>query len=251
MTKRRTLLISVIMATLLLSSLGAAQDITLTLALREDIPTVQIYEQILADFEKENPGIKVDIYNVSSTVFNENIMVQVAAGIPPDVLYLHYTFFPQLMRQGLLLDLNEFIARDNYSFDDFFPPTVEQLSWKGMTGYAIPRETSSAALFYNLDMFDQAGVPHPFAGWTYDDMVDMGRKLTRDLDGDGVNDQFAIYGLTTWFHRPNVYWSFGAEILNEDGTKFRLHEPEGVAAVQWIADQHNVTGIATSTWADR
>lgn len=252
MSVKRSSLALALAAVLLLGAVVAAQEqITLTLALREDVQTVQVYEEILADFMAANPGIKVDIYNTSSTVFAEQILVQQAAGIPPDVLYIHYTFFPELMRQNLLLDLRPFMERDGYELEDFFPPTLEQFTWKDEFGYAIPRETSSAAIFYNIDMFDQAGVEYPFHGWTYDDLVSMGRKLTRDLDGDGTNDQYAIYGLTTWFHRPNVYWSFGAEILNEDGTKFRLHEPAGVNAVQWIADLINVERIATSNWADR
>ncbi|NLN26799.1 MAG: extracellular solute-binding protein [Firmicutes bacterium] len=252
MSLRRSSLALALAAVLLVCAASAAQDqITLTLALREDIPTVEVYREILDDFEAAYPNIKVEIYNTSSTVFAEQILVQQAAGIPPDVLYIHYTFFPELMRQNLLLDLRPFIEQDGYEFDDFFPPTIEQFTWKGEFGYAIPRETSSAAIFYNIDMFDRAGVEYPFHGWTYDDLVAMGRKLARDLDGDGNNDEFAIYGITTWFHRPNIYWSFGAEILNEDGTKFRLHEPEGVQAVQWIADLINVERIATTNWADR
>lgn len=242
---------AVIAAVLLMACAAAAQEVTLTLALREDVPTVEVYRQLLDQFEAENPGIKVEIYNVSSTVFAENVLVQAAAGIPPDVLYIHYTFFPDLMRQGLLLDLKPYMEAEGYTLDDFFPPAVDQFTWKGETGYAIPRETSSAALFYNLDMFDKAGVQHPFPDWTWDDLVEMGKKLTQDIDGDGTKDQYAIYGLTSWFHRPNIYWSFGAEILNEDGTKFRLHEPAGVEAVQWLADLHIVEGIATSNWADR
>lgn len=238
-------------AALLLACGVAAQEVTLVLALREGVDTVNIYRQLLDKFEAENPGIKVEIFNTSSDVFAENVLVQAAAGVPPDVVYIHYTFFPDLMRQGLLLDLKPFIERDGYSFDDFFPPALEQFVWNGEDGWAIPRETSSAALFYNIDIFNKSGVPHPSPDWTWDDVVALGRRLTQDVDGDGTIDQWALRGLTAWFHLRNIIWSWGAEILSADSTKFRLHEPAGVEAIQWVADLGLVERIHTTAWADR
>lgn len=106
-------------------------------------------------------------------------------------------------------------------------------------------------MFYNLDMFDNAGVAYPAPGWTYDDMVEKARRLTIDRDGDGVTDQYGIYGLTAWFLRPNIVWSHGGEILNADGTQFALHEPAGANAMQWVADLINERGVVTTNWANR
>ncbi len=44
--------------------------------------------------------------------------------------------------------------------------------------YGLPYRTSSSIMYYNKTMFDAAGVPYPQEGWTYDDMLEIAKKLT-------------------------------------------------------------------------
>lgn len=223
----------------------SAEEVTLTIALRSGASTVAVYREILDEFEALNPGIKIAIENMSSTVFNERILLQIAGGIPPDLLYIHYTFFPELASQGFLLPLDDRIGTEGYGIDDFFPPTLEQLTWDGQLS-ALPRETSSAAIFYNQDMFDRSGVAYPGDHWTYDDMLTIARRLTRDTAGTGAIDQWGLHAPIAWYLRANIISAFGGRVLTPEANTFALHEPAGATAVQWIADLIHTHGVATT-----
>jgi multiple sugar transport system substrate-binding protein len=86
-------------------------------------------------------------------------------------------------------------------------------------------------LFYNQDMFDQAGVPYPQPGWTWDDVIQYGLKLTRDVDGDGNVDQYAI-GNVPW---EIFVWGYGGETYDEQG-RCMLDTPEAIAGLTLYRD---------------
>lgn len=60
--------------------------------------------------------------------------------------------------------------------------------------YGMPLENMPKALFYNIDLFDQFGVPYPENGMDWPEIIDLARKLT--LERDGVNYK----GLSMGFH---------------------------------------------------
>lgn len=237
MMARRGLVIWVCCMLLLVGNqLAMAKDVTLRLALRmESQVTVDIYNSLVQEFEKANPGIKVEVENYL-TGFDEKMMVQMAAGAAPDVFYVHYSFFPQYAKQNSLLRLKPYLTRDNYDLKAFFPATIEQVSWNGQSDYAIPRETSSSALFFNTDMFDQAGLAYPTESTTYDNLARMAKPLTRDLNGDGVPDQYGLQAPTLWNLRINVVWAYGGDLLSPDYNEFVMNSPQAVQGLQWIAD---------------
>lgn len=92
-------------------------------------------------------------------------------------------------------------------------------------------------------MFDEAGVRYPDGEWTWKDFVEIARKLTQDLNGDGRIDRFGFcmdywYGpLFTWV------WSNGGTLISPDGKRVVLDVP-AVEALQFVADLSNRYGVS-------
>jgi multiple sugar transport system substrate-binding protein len=88
-------------------------------------------------------------------------------------------------------------------------------------------------MYYNRDLFQQAGVPEPTADWTWDDAAAAAQRIT-----SGSADS-KVWGMLyeTWFApvHDQVY-SFGGEVFTEDGTQCQLDESAGVEALQSIVD---------------
>lgn len=215
---------------------SAADKITLTYAGRMGPTELATYQKLLEQYKADHPNVEIRIENYDASVYDDKILVEMAAGNPPDVMYIHYSRFPQYAKSGALYDLTDFIKRDKFDLDIFFPVTRRQMTYKGKEGLAIPRETSSIVMFYNAELFDTYGLAYPSLQWTYDTVLDVAKKLTKDTNNDGTPDTWGIIAPWQWFQRVNVVWAFGGSILNSDYTAFTMHQEPAVRAIQWIAD---------------
>jgi multiple sugar transport system substrate-binding protein len=254
---------SLVAATLLASlfSLGAAQpEITLTWWINPwriappDFPegetlTGEEFPRYISErFMQLHPNVTVNFEVVPNAGFAEKINTSLFAGNPPDVTK-DLDFNPEWARQGLLEPIDEFLTEED--MNDFIDYTLEE----GKIGdhyYIWPWNNSNngmgSTLLLNPELFEQAGVELP-AGpnreWTIDEFLDAAKRLTRDVDGDGETDVYAItlaaqdeINVLGWLHR------FGARLLNEDNTAFALNSPEGVRALQFMVDMIHEHGIA-------
>lgn len=242
----------VILACLVVVSGATAKPVTLRIALRaEDQKTIDQYKELAAQFMSANPEITVQVENYALNEFNDKMQVQMASGAAPDLFYIHYSMFPYYASQNAFLRLGKYFERDHFDMKSFFPSTVQQVTWKGGSDYAVPRETSSQAFFYNTDMFDLAGLVYPNEKTTYNDVNAMGKALTKDTNGDGTPEQWGIYAPTAWNLRNNIMWCFGGDQLSPDYSEFTMNKPQAVAGLQWIADSINVHRFATTAWGSR
>jgi multiple sugar transport system substrate-binding protein len=100
-------------------------------------------------------------------------------------------------------------------------------------------------------MFEDAGVDWQKIidkGWTVDEFVDIGKKISQDTDGDGQNDVF----LTGFQAKSHIHtdWpiihNFGGRLLNKDETAITLNSEEAIAGFQFIVDaiyKHKIAPI--------
>jgi multiple sugar transport system substrate-binding protein len=104
--------------------------------------------------------------------------------------------------------------------------------------FGLPRDFQTIALFYNKDMFDAAGVAYPTPDWTYDDLRNAAKQLTKDTNNDGKIDQFGFYS-DLWDMEliwSEGIWAYGGDILNGDHTKTLIGDPKARQAWQLFHD---------------
>ena len=129
---------------------------------------IDILRPILADFEKENPDIKVDFMHIPQNYF-QKIHLLFASNTAPDVIFINNQYLPIYANAGLLEELSQ--------SDEFYPKTLKALSWKGKL-YAIPRDVSNLVVFYNKNIFDEKHVAYPKNNWTLNEYLETAKKLT-------------------------------------------------------------------------
>jgi ABC-type glycerol-3-phosphate transport system substrate-binding protein len=101
--------------------------------------------------------------------------------------------------------------------------------------WGLPVEAGTYVIFYNRAMFEQAGVPLPQAGWTWNDLLDRAKRLTRDVAGTPV----VGYGQGLNFDRTEPWIvENGARLLDKVAfpTKQQFDAPDVVAAVLFVHD---------------
>jgi len=191
---------------------------------------------LLDDFEKMNPGIKVEMWITPHARMFDKLMISTAGGRPPDVSRVSSLWFHACAAKGLFEPLDSYVKRDNFDIDDFYPQCIE--GWGKYRGvlYSIPTDCDVYAVYYNKDMFDKYKLPYPDWDWDWQKYLRVARALTRDLNGDGKLDQWGTS--TDQFWSSYVYQN-GGTILSPDLRTCTLDRPEAYGGIQWISDLIN------------
>lgn len=192
-------------------------------------------DEVARAFEARHPGVKVDIQHVDWAVHNAKFAAALAGGKPYDMaLPIGLRGFHEFSLDNVWMPIDELLQRDKVDLSEYSQDLINLTKWQGKS-YGIPFDYYTDALFYNVDLFDQAGLAPPPSRWdtpewTWQALLEKARKLTRDIDGDGRIDQ---WGLETVGNMEAFEMSFGARQLSPDNRKVLLTTPEMLAAYRF------------------
>ncbi|WP_280455936.1 extracellular solute-binding protein [Nocardia brasiliensis] len=192
--------------------------------------TKALWDGIIADFQKQNPDIKVNLQMESWNSINDVVRTKLQSeSTTPDILNIDaYSSFAS---DGMLYPASEIVSPQVLS--DIQPGFAKNASLNG-TQYALPLFASTRTLFYNTDLFTKAGIATPPKTWA--ELADAAKKI--QALGDGVSG----YGLPLGSEEAQgetSIWTFGAGGTWSDGDKVTVDPPAnlaGVRAMREIAD---------------
>lgn len=247
------MLVGVVMG---LAFVGAAQQETITLRIWHRLTfTEEVVQMFNQKMEAEGKNIRAVFEQIPYAEQVTKFMSALAAGNAPDVYVLDLIQYPYFISIGAFYDITEKAKTLPY-FNDF-PERILRLGMKDERIYALPAVFDLSALLWNKDLFEAAGLDPDKPPATWDELIKYGQKLTKDLDGDGVIDQwgFAVAGgsggaYMFWF-MPFV-WANGGDILSEDGTTVLFDSPETVEAVKlWVDAIHRykIAPLSSVHWS--
>jgi len=192
-----------------------------------------IRKETIALFESKNSGIHV-INDPDAGA--QRLLTQVAGGVSPDVMALYSTESVRMFaRNDILLDLKPYIKKYNIPFDELYPQLSPYMYYKDKI-VGVTENCSTISVYYNKKMFDKAGLPYPKPGWTWDDCVELGKKLTLYKT---IGDRKVVVqkGLcVTDLMSPCFTWMYGGRMFSPDGKKCVLDSPEAKKGWRFWAD---------------
>lgn len=222
---RKSLLFAVVLLLVLALSPAAAQDTTtiryFTFSAAPD--HLEDLDTIVQAFQAENPGIEVVVETAPFADYFTLLQAGIASGDAPDVFELNYENFVTYAANGALLDLSSMMSDDA----PFYPRALEAFSYDGVQ-YALPATFSDVLLFYNADLFDQAGIEYPTAEWTWDDA-----KTASAAIGELGDDTWGLFS-------PVQFWEFykkaaqngECQFFNDDMTESTINSPACVETLE-------------------
>ena len=141
------------------------------------------------------------------------------------------------MSNDMLLDLTDKIADSDLIDPANYPEDIWGLYTYDEKYYAVPKDVDTIALWYNKAMFDEAGLAYPTADWTWDDVTEAAKKLTKE---DGSQYGLAVRNDNNQAGYYNLVYDNGGHIINEDKTKSGWDDPKTIEAMEvlesWIKD---------------
>jgi multiple sugar transport system substrate-binding protein len=187
----------------------------------------EVIDPLLRRFEAENPGVKVQMEQLTWDSGKDKITAAVAAGNPPDLCELGSTYMPRFLESGALADWSAGVAD--------LKPTLR--GWDmcsiGDALYGVPWVLGTRALFYNKQLFARARLDTTRGPETWDELLLASQAVQRlggGVHGYGVSlkDRQKLFKKFMPFA-----WGNGGEILTADLDSSRFDSPENVAALDF------------------
>lgn len=147
-------------------------------------------EKIVEGFKAKHPNVKLDIDEAPWGDFTKKIATQIAGGNAPDVWFQENAAVLGYGKKGAAEDLAPYIAKD-LKKDDYIDSLFATKA--GDKVWGVPHGGNPIALAYNKKLFTDAKVDFPSDKWTYQDMIDAAKKLTKDTNGDGTPDVWGFF----------------------------------------------------------
>ena len=196
---------------------------------------LDMFNEIADDFIADHPTVEEVTFEVLPfDNYIEALTVQLAGGNPPDLGWIFERNAPEFIEAGVLTDLAQTLEEaEDYGYDDLTDAATEL--WREDDGlYAYPFSTSPFSMFYNADMFEEAGLETPTelyeAGeWTWDAVRESGAQVVAEgaaPHGFVVRD----FEFQLWDNLATLWRGFGAEEWSSDGTQCGMAAPEMVEA---------------------
>ena len=164
----------------------AASAVPVRLQIFGDPAEIAAYRELIAAYEQTHAGKKVELIPVGKQSDHmAKLSTAFAAGNPPDLFILNFRRFGQFAGRGALAPLGETMAKEGrFKPEEFYPQPVEAFNFQG-TQYCLPQNVSSLVVYYNRQLFKNAGVAEPKDDWRFADLLAAAQKLRADTDKDG------------------------------------------------------------------
>lgn len=196
---------------------------------------VAAVDQLIAQFEEANPDITVNHVTFPYADYQTRVVAANMAGNGPDVLQMFYGWTDIFVNGGVLQPLPSDIFPAEQIEEDFFP--IVTAMKRGDDYYGLPTAVRSLALFYNKNLFAEAGIESPPK--TLDELVDYASQLaTKDSGGN-----YTTVGLTVEMGGQDHQWwrevlirQFGGAPYSADYSTVTYDSEAGLAATQWYTD---------------
>jgi len=179
------------------------------------------FSQRLADAYNQSHKNKVAL----TIIPNDNYLTKVGAAAGsrslPDILASDVVYTPNYTKQGLFQDITADVKGLPYS-SSIAKSHLDVASYQDKT-YAVPHKLDSSVLFYNKNLFKQAGLDPEKPPKNFDEILDYARKIT--ALGNGITG----WDLAGSCGGCNVYtlfpyaWADGKEVLSADGKKVDIN----------------------------
>ena len=187
---------------------------------------IPLQTQVIEGWEAENPGFNVDVEFVPWGQCQEKSTTLASAGTPPAVAYMGSRTLKQLGQNDLIIPVN--MTEEEKA--TYAPPILGTITANGQQ-WGLPRAFSSKALYWNKDLFKEAGLDPENPPKTWDEMYSAAKAVKDKTKAAGVGLAAADFD-NTMHQFLNYLYSNGGEVINEQG-EITFNSPNTVEAVEF------------------
>ncbi len=193
---------------------GAEADAKVTLRFWAFGREGEVVQELLPEFERQNPGLRVRVQQIPWTAAHEKLITAYVGDATPDLAPIGNTWIPEFAALGALAPLDRRLARSSVVDSADFFTGIWNTNEIGDSVYGVPWYVDTRVIFYRRDILARAGyreMPDTWAGW----LAAM-RAVKREL-GPG---RYAIFLPTDEWAQPYIFGMQAGSPLLRDGGRY-------------------------------
>ena len=238
--------LSVVMSAGMALPAAAETELTMYYPIAVGGALTQVVDSIVADFEAENPDIKVNaVYSGNYDDTRVRALSALNSGDPAQLAVMFSIDAYDLIEQDLILPF-EALTDDTDWLNSFYPALMANGRIEGQT-WGIPFQRSTIVAYYNKEQFAAAGLDPEAPPTTWDEIISMGKALTND-------DTYGLMIPSTGY----PYWMFqalaiqnGKEVMSNDGLTTYFDDETVVETLEFwksLSAEHGIMPTGTVEW---
>ena len=250
---KKALLTSALMCGL--SSSALAVDLEFYFPVAVGGKAADTIQALTDEYVAANSGVNIDAVYAGS--YKDTVTKALTAsrgGKPPQLSVILSGDMFTLIDEGVIMPFDSLIKteEDKAWLGSFYPAFMENSQTGGKT-YGIPFQRSTPVLYWNKEAFAEAGLDPETPPATWQETVDMGKKLVKK-DADGNVSRWGVRIPSSGF----PYWLFqglstqnDVTLANSDGNQTNFDDPKVVEALQYLVDlsqKHEVMAPGIIEW---
>jgi multiple sugar transport system substrate-binding protein len=211
-----------------------------------------VMDPIIARYEAQNPGVKIEYTQKPYTQYEINSFTRLEQGSTvntpaPDILKINNKWLPKY--QGYLTPLPSSVMTIQ-EYDGIFYEFIAN-DFTGNDGqiYAMPQGIDGLAVFYNKTLLQEAGYDEPPKDW--DSFIEASKKLTKKNSTGGITQAGVAIGTSKNIkHSTDIlnlmFLQNGIRVVNNDMTTVDLTTPRTESTLTYYTNFVDVHGVWSS-----
>lgn len=220
-----------------------------------DGPQLPVYQKCAAEFQKQNPDIKVNITQSAWDQYWTSLQTALISGDAPDAFANHLTRLPEFAANEVIQDLKPLIDEARYDTEGYQEGLLDSWTKDGAI-YGLPKDWATVAVAYDTEKLKAAGLtPKDMADLTWNpkdggSFAKVIERLTVDKNGKRGNEagfdannvktfgfvtnNLSAHGETEWSY---LAVSNGWKFIDEPwGTTYHYDDARLVETLNWLRD---------------
>lgn len=209
----------------------------------------EFMDRIIAAYNATGPAKQVHSIMLVWADYYTKFETAIATGNGPDIGVSHASKLTDLVEKNTVIPIDSYLERLGINLSDYFSSnSIDAVTFDGKT-YAIPLDTHSEILYFNLDYIEKAGIVLNEAGQLDINSVDDFMAILNQLK-TVVGDGQSVISLTNNGDDPyRIWWATyfqmgGTPLFNEDATEMTMNKEIAVRAAEFIKSLYDEGYIA-------
>jgi multiple sugar transport system substrate-binding protein len=183
------------------------------------------FHKLVARFNATHAGIHVTTLD---NVDYQKLLTSISGGTPPDVAELFSDYIGTFANNGVIQSLDALARSSGIATQTYSSRSLSAGMYRGKL-YGIPFLNDALALYWNKDLFKQAGLDPNKPPQTLGQLTQLARKLEKVGSGGKIErlgiDPTGMFSALTW--------DYGGDFAASNATKITANTPAALKALQW------------------